>query len=36
MLSWVKATAKAEGGQVALNYFTDDVIKRGLSLKEKN
>jgi len=32
MLSWIKATAKAEGGQAALNYFTDDIIKRGLSL----
>lgn len=32
MLSWVRATAKAEGGQAALNYFTDDIILRGLSL----
>jgi hypothetical protein len=32
MLSWVRATAKAEGGQAALNYFTNDIILRGLSL----
>jgi hypothetical protein len=32
MLSWIRATAKAEGGQAALNYFTDDIILRGLSL----
>ena len=32
MLSWVKATAKSEGGQAALNYFTDAIIKKGLSL----
>ena len=32
MLSWIKATAIAEGGADALTYFTDDVIKRGLAL----
>jgi len=32
MLSWIKATATAEGGADALTYFTDDVIKRGLAL----
>jgi len=32
MLSWIKATAVAEGGADALTYFTDDVINRGLAL----
>ena len=33
ILEWLKATAKAEGGSKALDYFTDDVIKRGIELK---
>jgi len=32
MLSWIKATAIAEGGADALTYFTDDVINKGLAL----
>jgi len=30
MLEWIKATARAEGGEEALNYFTDDIIKAGI------
>ena len=30
MLEWIKATARAEGGEEALSYFTDDIIKAGL------
>ena len=33
-LEWIKATAIAEGGKDALNYFTDDVITKGLNLKK--
>ena len=32
MLEWIKATAIAEGGKESLRYFTDDVIRKGLSL----
>jgi len=33
LLSWIKATAKAEGGQDSLKYFTDDIINKGLKLR---
>ena len=32
MLEWIKATARAEGGEGALKYFTDDVINAGIKL----
>jgi hypothetical protein len=32
MLEWLKATARAEGGEDALSYFTDDIIKKGIEL----
>lgn len=32
MKSWIKATARAEGGEDTLTYFTDDVIQKGLDL----
>tara|TARA_R110002020_G_scaffold307172_1_gene523028 strand:+ start:8242 stop:9843 length:1602 start_codon:yes stop_codon:yes gene_type:complete len=33
-LEWIKATAIAEGGKDSLNYFTDEIITRGLNLKK--
>jgi hypothetical protein len=30
--TWIKATARAEGGEDTLSYFTDDVIQKGLDL----
>jgi len=33
MVSWIKATAKAEGGEETLEYFTDEVIEAGIKLK---
>jgi len=30
MLEWIKATARAEGGEEALSYFTDDIINAGI------
>jgi len=33
MLKWIKATAQAEGGVKALEYFTDDIINRGIKMK---
>jgi hypothetical protein len=33
MVSWIKATAKAEGGEETLEYFTDKVIEAGIKLK---
>ena len=32
MKTWIKATARAEGGEDTLSYFTDDVIQKGLDL----
>jgi len=32
-VDWIKATAKAEGGEDTLNYFTDDVIETGIDIK---
>tara|TARA_R110002153_G_scaffold175806_1_gene329012 strand:+ start:13732 stop:15294 length:1563 start_codon:yes stop_codon:yes gene_type:complete len=33
-LEWIKATAIAEGGKESLNYFTDEIITKGLNLKK--
>ena len=32
MKTWIKATARAEGGEDTLIYFTDNVIQKGLDL----
>jgi len=32
MKTWIKATARAEGGEDTLTYFTDNVIQKGLDL----